>query len=278
MGRALAHPGVPPAPHDVGAAWNLDPLLIGLLVTLVWVHHRGRSGSDERSGVGRDRTFVAGVLVLAVALMSPLERVSEALASAHMVQHVLLVLVAAPLLAHSAPGSRLMRGAPIPIRRTPARLRRIGLRFGWTSHPITVLLLYVITLWFWHSAVAYEATLSNHWIHVLEHASFLVTAVLFWRVVLSGRRGRKVPGGLALLLVFVAAMASVLLSLLLTFANEPWYAGYETTTAAWGLDPLEDQRLAGALMWIPAGVIHVVLALVLFASWLGEESLSPTDP
>lgn len=277
METLLAHAGAPPAPHDVWSAWNFDPLVIGLLVAALWWHRRGRSGTDGTE-VARDRAFVAGTLVLAVALVSPLDQVSTALASAHMVQHVLLVLVAAPLLGYSAPGSRLLRGAPLTVRRTPAQVRRTGLRLDWASHPVVVLVLYVATLWFWHSAVAYDATLSSHWIHVLEHTSFLVTAVLFWRVVLSGRRGRRVPGGLAFLLVFGAAMASVLLSLLLTFANEPWYAGYSASTAAWGLDPLEDQRLAGALMWIPAGAIHVATALVLFASWLAEESLSPTDP
>lgn len=268
----LAHTGQPLAPHDVWAAWNLDPVLLAVLGAALVVHRRGRVGPGRASDVWRTRAFVVAVVVVGVAVLSPLDALSGALASAHMGQHVLLMLVAAPLLAFSAPSSTLLRGAPTVVRRLPARLRRhLAPARGLADalwHPATALLLYVGTLWIWHAARLYDAALASEPIHALQHATFLLAAVLFWRVVLSGRRGQRVPGGLGFLLVWAAAMGSVLLALLMTFATEPWYAAYATTTQAWGLDHLEDQQLAGALMWVPAGAIHVVVALALFASWL----------
>jgi len=109
-----------------------------------------------------------------------------------------------------------------------------------------VWLLQVGVLWFWHAAAPYDAALDNQFLHLLEHASFLVTAVLFWHVVIGVRGAARVSGGLGVLLVSAMAMASVFLSVLLTFARTPWYSGYATTTASWGLDPLTDQQLAGS--------------------------------
>lgn len=271
-----AHTGQPLAPHDLWTAWNLDPSVIIPLVAVLWLYRRGLNVSSRHAM--RRRAFLAGMAVLAVALVSPLEGLSGVLASAHMIQHVLLVLVAAPLLAFSEPASSILRGMPSSLRYTPGMVRRrLGPRASWLrlpSHPVTVWLLHVGTLWVWHASVVYDATLRSGLVHAAEHLAFLVTALLFWRVVVSGVQARRVPGGLGLLLVFGAAMASVLLSVLLTFASEPWYEGYATTTRAWGMDPLADQQLAGVLMWVPAGAIYVGVALALFASWIAQQ---PSD-
>lgn len=280
----LAHAGRPASAHDLWAGWAPDPLLVLLLLGALWVHHRGRTPSRRPDHRRRARTYVAGIVVLAVALVSPLEALAHDLLAAHMVQHVLMVLVAAPLLAFSAPGPALLRGMPGAARRLSsdvrARARRRPLVLRLPSHPVTVLLLYLVSLWGWHASLAYGAALDHDGWHGLEHVMFVGTALLLWRVLLSGRRGQRVPGGLALLVTFGAAMGSVLLSALMTFSTEPWYDAYLATTPAWGIDPLDDQHLAGALMWVPAGAIHVLIALRLFASWLHESgdpvSSSPT--
>jgi putative membrane protein len=189
-----------------------------------------------------------------------------------MVQHLLLLLVAAPLLALSAPSSAILRGSPLALRRAGGRWRRrLGLTHGNLAvlrHPAAVWLLSVGVIWFWHAAAPYDATLDNELLHVLEHASFLATAVLFWQVVVGVRGAARVSNGLGVLLVFAMAMQSVFLSVLLTFARTPWYSGYATTTAPWGLDPLTDQQLAGVIMWIPAGGIYLAAALVLLVTWI----------
>jgi putative membrane protein len=269
----VAHAGRPPLPHDLWRAWNLDAVVIAVGVLAVWAYRRGRTGGHGRAAdAWRARWFAGALLALGVALLSPLDAVSGALASAHMVQHLLLVLVAAPLLALAAPGSALLRGSPLGVRRAAGRWRRrLGLtrdRLRPLRHPATLWLLHVATLWFWHAAVPYDAALGNQLVHAAEHASFLVTAWLFWRVVIGARSPERVPDGLGVLLVFGMAMQSVLLSVLLTFARVPWYSGYATTTAPWGLSPLADQQLAGAIMWVPAGAVYTGVGLALLIGWL----------
>ena len=269
----LAHPGQPPAPHDLWGAWNLDPVLLGGFPLAAWAFWRGQTSGPRRPvDTWRARCFTGALVALGLALLSPLDALSGALASAHMVQHLLLLLVAAPLLALSAPSSAILRGSPLALRRASGRWRRrLGLthgNLGVLRHPAAVWLLSVGVIWFWHAAAPYDATLDNQLLHVLEHASFLVTAVLFWHVVVGVRGAARVSGGLGVLLVFAMAMQSVFLSVLLTFARTPWYSGYAATTAPWGLDPLTDQRLAGVIMWIPAGGIYLVVALALLVTWI----------
>jgi putative membrane protein len=269
----LAHPGQPPVPHDLWSAWNLQPVLLAGLLLAGWAYRRGRTGGPRRPvDTLRARCFTLALVALGLALLSPLDALSSALASAHMVQHLLLLVVAAPLLALSAPSSAILRGSPLAVRRASGRWRRrLGLTHGNLAvlrHPAAVWLLSVGVIWFWHAAAPYDAALDNRFLHLLEHASFLVTAVLFWHVVIGVRGAARVSGGLGVLLVFAMAMQSVFLSVLLTFAGTPWYSGYATTTAPWGLDPLADQQLAGAIMWIPAGGIYLAAALVLLVSWI----------
>lgn len=269
----LAHPGQPSAPHDLWGAWNLNPLLIAGFLLAVWAYRRGQTGGRQRAvDTWRARCFTGALVALGVALVSPLDAMSSALASAHMVQHLLLVLVAAPLLALAAPSSTLLRGSPLAVRRAGSRWRR---RLRLTAdhvrvfrHPVTVWLLHVGTLWFWHAAVPYGAALANPLVHVLEHASFLLTGVLFWRVVIGARGVGRVSPGFGVLLVFAMALQSVFLSVLLTFARAPWYSGYAASTAPWGLAPLADQQLAGVIMWIPAGLIYLTAALTLLVTWI----------
>jgi putative membrane protein len=269
----LAHAGQPLAPHDLWAAWNLDPLLVAGLLLAIWAYRRGARQREGRPvDAWRTRCFTGAMAAVGVALVSPLDALSGALASAHMVQHVLLVLVAAPLLALSAPMTTLLRGSPDVVRDTSVRWRRrLRLTRGNlrpVRHPVTVWLLHVGTLWFWHAAVPYNAAVEHHLIHVIEHASFLVTGLLFWRVVIGARAADRVSNGFGVLLVFAMGMQSVFLSALLTFAGTPWYSVYTTTTASWNLDPLVDQQLAGVIMWIPAGLIYVGAALGLLVAWI----------
>jgi putative membrane protein len=280
----VAHAGQPPAPHDLWSAWSLHPVLVGGLLVAAWAYRRGQASGPRRpADRWRARCFAAALVALGLALLSPLDALSSALASAHMVQHLLLLLVAAPLLALSAPSSALLRGSPLALRRASGRWRRrLGLTHGNLAvlrNPAAVWLGAVAVLWFWHAAAPYDAALDSEPLHLLEHVSFLVTAVLFWQVVVGARGAARVPGGLGVLLVFTMAMQSVFLSVLLTFARTPWYAGYATTTTPWGLDPLTDQQLAGVLMWIPAGGIYLLVALALLVAWIRatEAAVEPAD-
>ncbi len=215
--------------------------------------------------------FAGGLVALVTALVSPLDALAGELASAHMAQHLLLVQVAAPLLAWSAPSASAVRGLPAGLRRGlvratwrlglgPRRLQRLRLPVGW-------LLAHVAALWLWHAGRLYDAAVANHTLHLAEHASFLLTAYLLWSAVLGSARHRVSPGA-GILAVFLLTLQGVVLSVLLTFAREPWYESFRDTTATWGLDPLADQRLAGVIMWIPGGVINAAVGVGLAVHWL----------
>ncbi len=273
MSTILAHAGEPLQPHDVWSAWNLDPILIvGLTATVIAYRLGSRPTVDTPA---RRAGFAGAMVAIVVALVSPLDAMAATLVSAHMVQHVLLILVAAPLLAVSAPGPALLRGTPGGVRAGARIARRaVGLdanRIRLLRAPVARWVLYVVTLWVWHASVVYGAAVENEAIHVLEHAMFLGTALLIWAVILGPARTR-VPGGLALLAVFTLGLQGIFLSALLTFAGEPWYAEFLFPPDGWGLDPITDQQLAGLLMWFPGAIIHTGIALYLFVTWI-----SPRD-
>jgi putative membrane protein len=210
--------------------------------------------------------FWAGMFALVAALISPLENLSKALFSAHMIQHLLIILVAAPLLVLSKPVAPLLWGLPQGGRRLFTRVeRKKALRALWRAltQPLAVWGIHMAVIWLWHLPTLYESALYNDTIHVLEHASFFLTALLYWWAVLQPQHY-----GVHVLSVFGMAMGSAALGALITFTRVPWYPAHTPYTAAWGLTPLEDQRLAGLIMWIPAGVVYVIAAAALFLLWM----------
>lgn len=260
--------------NDPTTTWFGGLSVIALVGLTTWLYVRGRRRAPEaRRRRGADLAFAAGSCAMVVALASPLEAASADLASAHMVQHILLMLVAAPLLAWSTPSAAIVRGVPrsalralAPVARGSGTVRR---RLERLATPTAVTAVYAVVLWAWHVALLYDAALREQALHVVEHASFFLAAILFWSIVVFPRHSSLTPGARVLLL-FGVAMQSVLLAVLLTFARTPWYESYAFTTTPWGLEPLEDQQLAGAIMWVPAGLIYIAIALSLVAAWLGD--------
>jgi putative membrane protein len=231
----------------------------------------------RRAGAGRGlrwweaSAFAAGWLTLLVALASPLTVVSEVLFSAHMTQHELLMLVAAPLVVLGRPLAVIVWLLPDHARRRIRGAQRPLLMNGWRrlTAPVTVLLLHGVVLWVWHVPSLFESALHNEAIHAFQHLCFFWTAALFWWAVVHGRYG-ALGYGVAVLFVFVTAVHTSVLGALLTFAPSLWYPTHAAGAAAHGIPPLEDQQLAGLLMWVPAGALFLVLGLALCAAWLGS--------
>jgi len=248
-------------------------LLLGVGIYVTGLRHLWRqAGRWQGLGAGRVLAYAAGVLTLVVALLSPLDSLSDLLFSAHMSQHELLMLVAAPLLVLGRPLSALLWALPGPAREVVThQLRRGGLRALWrfVSHPVVILLLHAAALWIWHVPRLFEGALEHPAVHAFQHACFFVTAALFWYALEAGRYGRG-GYGLAALFVFLTSLHSGLLGTLITLSGHLWYPLYGARAMSAGVDALEDQRLAGLLMWIPAGVLFLVLGLAFFAAWLGE--------
>ena len=277
-GHALAHAGRAVAPHDLARAWSVDPGVVISLFVSAWLYSRGVERLWRRSGVGRGvrrwevACFAGGWIALFLALVSPLDALGGALFSAHMVQHELLMALAAPLLVLGRPLVPLLWALPMRWRRGLGRWAKGGaVRGTWRtiSGPGAAWALHAAALWLWHLPLAYEAVLRSGWMHALQHASFLGTALLFWWALIHGREGRMGYGA-SVLYLFATAVHSGALGALLTVADRPWYPAYTTSTAVWGLTPLEDQQLAGLVMWIPAGLGYLVAALILIAAWMRE--------
>lgn len=274
-GPAWAHAGRPPEPHDLWGAWSPEPAVLLGIGLSAWLYARGVGRLWARAGVGRGvrrwqfGAFVAGLLVLFVALVSPLDALGSALFSAHMVQHEVLILAAAPLLVLGVPLIPFLWALPQRWRRRLGRWAKARpVRSAWRAltHPVSAWVLHAAALWIWHAPALYQATLRSEAVHVAQHASFLGTALLFWWVLLHS--GGRMGYGVGVLYVFTTAVYGSMLGALLTFSPTPWYPAYAGSVEAWGLTLLEDQQLGGLIMWVPAGVVYVGAALALFAAWL----------
>ncbi len=288
-----AHAGAPPAPHDLWQAWNWDPWLLGSLAITSYLYGRGVYALWQRAGVGRGISrrqillFSLGLLTLVVALVSPLDALSDALFSAHMVQHMLLLYVAPLFFVLGAPPVLFMWAIPQPWRRPMTHWWRqqfwhhlVHRLWQVVLNPLTIWALFGLVLWLWHAPLFYQAAVLNRFIHVLEHISFFGVSLLFcWLLVYAGRY-RSTGYGTILLIIFTTAMHSGLLGALLTFAATPLYPVYAATVAQWGLTLLVDQQLAGVIMWVPVGFFYLAAMLILVARWLRamEQTQAPTQP
>jgi putative membrane protein len=206
-----------------------------------------------------------------VALSPPLDVWSETWLVAHMAQHELLMIVAAPLIAISAPLIAIVWAIPSAMRRRTVeavRTRPIVNVWAALTAPLSVFLLHALALWVWHLPALYDAALAHEGIHVVQHLCFFGSAALFWWGIAHGRYGR-LGYGAAVFYVFATTVHSGVLGALLTFSPRVWYAPYLHHHPA-GLTPLEDQQLAGLLMWVPAGLVLAGSGLALFAAWLRE--------
>lgn len=257
-------------------AWSTEPNLVGPIVFLGWAYGvgwlrvRARSPSTPRKGdLG---WFVAGWSALTLALISPIHPLGSVLFSVHMIQHELLMVVAAPLLVLGRTELYLLCALPATAGARATRLTRdFGLAYLWRgiNRPLVAWSLHAGALWAWHMPRWFEATLSSPWIHTAQHISFLGTAVIFWQAVFRSPK-RRAAYGASILYLFTTGIHTGALGALLTFTTNVWYPVYAPTTPVWGLTPLEDQQLGGLIMWVPAGLIYVVAGLALFTSWLRE--------
>ena len=275
------HAAEPLAPHDLWSAWSLEPGVVIPLALAAAVYARGVHAWRERSTRNFERTkreaqfFAAGLATLAFALMSPVHRAGSVLFTAHMVQHELLMAVAAPLLVLGRPGVAFLWGLPESVRKQVGSLATARApRAAWTAltTPSVAFLLHGAAIWIWHAPLYYDASVTSEGVHTAQHLSFLGTALLFWWAVFFGRGHRK-SHGTVILWLFATAVHTSLLGALLTGAEAPWYHAYDDAfTSSWGLTALDDQQLGGIIMWVPGGVVYIVAALYLVLGFIRESA------
>lgn len=213
--------------------------------------------------------LLAGCLVAIAAVTGPADGLADRLFTAHMIQHEILIAVAAPLVAWARPVLALLRAVPDarPIAAALGRWRA-GARVGRACRrPSLACLLHGAAIWLWHVPPLFDAALAHPAIHVLQHASFFGTGVLFWSAMMHPRRPRDL--GRSIIYLFITAVHTAVLGALLVVARSPWYGAYASGRSAFGLTPLQDQQLAGLVMWVPAGLLYLVAALHTTHRWLG---------
>jgi cytochrome c oxidase assembly factor CtaG len=229
--------------------------------------------SSPGRGVNRGEVacFIAGWLVLAAALMPPVHTLGEVLFSVHMVEHELLMAAAAPLLVLGRPLITFLWALPQSARRDLGSLSRAGPVHGvwfFATSALVAWTVHALALWIWHLPALFEAALASEAVHSLQHVSFLGAALLYWTSLLRPRRDAESRGA-AVISLFATTLHSSILGALLTLGTVAWYPLYGDRSA-WGLTALEDQQLAGLVMWVPGGLVYMGAALALAAMWLRE--------
>jgi putative membrane protein len=274
--NAAAHAGEPLEPHDLltSQGWVLDPAITIPLAVAAWLYWRGAAPAHG-TRTWESGCYWAGWLTLFIALVTPLHGMGEVLFSAHMAQHELLMLVAAPLLVLGRPLVPYVWGIPARWRKPVSRpfmspvIQRL---WRVATQPFHSFWIHGVSVWIWHLPLLYQASVRNDAVHALQHATFLLSALLFWWALLRAPRSRQAYGT-ATLYVFGTALHTSVLGAMLTFAPSVWYPVYEETTYAWGFSALEDQQLGGLIMWVPAGVLYTVAGLLLMGAWLRESEI-----
>lgn len=253
---------------DRSVAW-----LVVLLAATTLAYAAGVAALWRRAGRGRGIgpsavvRFALGLAVLAAALLSPLDAIAGRSFAAHMVQHELLMVVAAPLLVLARPLEAFAWALPASARRAlPSVFGGAGLRRAWglLNAPGSAWTLHALAIWAWHVPALFDRALESGALHVLQHACFFVSALIFWWAALG--RGTRRPDATSMALLFTTMLHTSALGLLLTFAPAAWYPHYRD--GFMDLAALEDQQLGGLVMWVPGSLPYLAAGLAVVASWL----------
>ena len=249
-------------------------MIVTSLLALGSLYAIGLSRLWQSAGAGRGISyqrafcFLLGLLALAAAFAPQLDAWADSVFFVHMLQHELLMVVAAPLLAASQAGVAFAWVTPGRHRRLSVWPHRLAQRF-FIPTPAVACVVHAIALWMWHIPTLYELARSHEIVHACQHLTFLLTAWWFWWALAHSRLGR-LGFGPAVLYLFATTVQSGALGALLVVSPTLWYTANSQRAGALGLTALQDQQLGGLLMWVPAGIIFVAAALVYLAAWLGE--------
>ncbi len=281
-GTAAAHgptPGEPPTIGNLLLGWTFEPLpTLGIFAALVWWRWAvGRvNAAHPANPVPRRRSvaFAAAMATIAIALLSGIDRYDTTLFSVHMVQHVLLTLVAAPFIALSAPITLVLRVSSASTRRRwilPV-LHSRAMRF--LSFPVVAWLIFAAVMWVSHFSALFDAALEDPLIHDVEHALFLGSALLFWWPAMGQDPSPwRMPPPVRALYIFLQMPQNTFLAVVLLNVTHVLYPHYATLERSWGPTPLEDQQLAAGIMWVVGDVIFLLHIMFAVALWMRVEGL-----
>jgi len=255
--------------------------LVGLIIVLVLgalLYAKGIVLLWRKAGIGRgirrgqSVNFALGWAALAGSLLSPLDAWAERSFAVHMIQHELLMVVAAPLIVLGRPLEAWTWGLSSPARRffATAAETRVTRAIGYvTTLSLGAWLLQALALWLWHLPLLFRAALLDPVVHILQHGCFFGSAVAYWWTVVR-ERARSLTGS-SIASLFTTMLHTSALGALLTFAPSPWYAA--DGAHAFGLSALEDQQLGGIIMWVPGGMAYMIVGLMIVGRWLAPSHI-----
>ncbi|MGQ0765926.1 MAG: cytochrome c oxidase assembly protein [Gemmatimonadota bacterium] len=252
--------------HDAVAGW-LPQLVPGLGLAILASLHLVGTLRSPRGGKRRRRAimFEVGIALVAIAVLSPIHRLGEQHFAWHMVQHQLLLVLATPFLILGRPVPALISGLPRSWRSAARRAASSSvMRFVRGPGPFVASVLHALVVWIWHAPPFVNASVTNAGWHGVQHASFLVVGVLFWASI-ERARIRHIAAGAGVVSLLATALHTGALGALLVFSTRPLYGEY-VGRARDVAGALEDQQLAGVLMWVPGGLVYMAAALVLLAA------------
>jgi putative membrane protein len=273
----------PPSAWTLATSWSFDPTvaipLAAVAVGWLWLVDR-IDGRHPHNPVPMARTvsFLLGLVAVAVALQSGIERYDTALFSVHMVQHLLLTLVAPPLLLLGAPITQLLRGAsPWVRRRVLLPILHSGVVAA-ISHPVTAWILFTAVMWGSHFSPLFDLSLESPPVHQLEHLLYISTALLFWNPVIGADPAPRRLGYPARIMYLLTQMPpSSFLAMSILFAGAPLYHHYATEGSPYGIDALSDQQAAAGIMWIASDVVFIGAILLVVGAWMRHEERRTTE-
>jgi cytochrome c oxidase assembly factor CtaG len=260
-----------------------EPLVLAPALVAAALYARGFTTlarrMPDRFGAPRLVAFMAGIAILLLAASPLLDERSHALLQAHMTQHLMLMLVAPPLLWMGAPVAPMLLGLPRPLRRAVARALEtpVARRLARTlAHPALGWTAFIIAFWSWHVPALYDLALRSDIWHHAEHASFFATALLFWRPVILPWPSRvSWPRWAMIPYLVLAEFQNATLAAILTFSDRVIYPAYEHVSRPWGLSALEDQSIAGAIMWVPGSIAFLLPLLWLILTAVSGPKARP---
>lgn len=230
-----------------------------------------KAGIGHGLPVWRAASFLGGMIVLMFALIGPMDKLADQAFSMHMIQHMLLIKVIAPLLLLGQFSSVFLWATGQRAARQMGTAWKHSRRLRWLWQQLTrswcAWFLFGLCLWLWHIPAFYQAALENERLHDVEHLLFLSTSLLFWWYLLQNGNNWQVRYGAIILYLFTTLLHESALGALLTFSSAHWYAFYSSPDL-WGLPPLADQQLAGVIMWLPGGILLMSLIVGYFGLWL----------
>ena len=249
--------------------WNLEPsIIIGTaLITCLYLYaigpYRKRHFPNEPIKTGQTIAFLSGMLIMFLALVSPLDELGDSyLFSAHMVQHLFLTIIGPPL---------LLLGTPEWMVKKALSNRAIFKVAKVLTYPVVAFVLFNADFWLWHAPPLYNATLENQGIHILEHLTFILFSLCYWWPIFSPSKDLPpLSIGGQILYLFLSGMPSVLLGAGLTF-SPPLYAPYIVAPRLWGISAVTDQQLGGLIMWVPVSIFYIIIMSVLFIRWMLQQ-------